>query len=1236
MSTFVRTANGTVRYTDDLGNPYGLSPSNNIIPAANDPNVIYISDETSPSSFKDSLRVDWRSITVPSGLTSRNELINQLVDDFFFRLGGSGSGRIVFVFDSSVERDAFFTNNLPELFPGLNIITAGDVEIWTGENRPSSYVSTNWHETGIALNAAEIKTIYESNLNTNAFTDVFLEILGKLSIEANGDIRSSVTFIFPPGSIQIGDTVMSSGGRVVTVRSGTTGNRGSIVIQRYDANGFMHPTFPDPEMSAQAFDIQVANQDVSSGITATNVRQVVQADVQFQKVQFKPNGALPTSFTFEVRLSPAGDTIYQELVLTADLTDLGGGTFELDLINNPAQFDAGSSVYIRIAGLDLFGGNGFTGSDTIRFGDASKSNFFPWLRSVSVPIRRLRFASEDFVLAQRGGFNSQRGFNVFNDGFTIDNTNIVTYEDRNNIYAAKIDKIVDVFLPSDADITAANVSYPVAFEFTHLGGTAVIPGNNLLRIYIADGDIRLSADSPAALRINQVAVITKAAAGADWVASVSLLDPMSTLLPSGVFDLQVNREVDIPTIDTDLAGLTIDAGHAFIVRTGGDRFGADIEVRDVIVALVGTPSLAANSDDWLVLSSKIGRSLTTDEVLFFNQVVRDGIRFDLSSNVFVNPANVIIQSHEATGVPVRSNFVLTPNTQNEETVILGNVPVQFSSLTGGRLTLQYNIITFNTGGFLPEFRSLKFDYGNGIVFNFDVRNQPTDGLVTLSIEIPNVDYSTALNNNPIVSLVYIERGFQWLGTIMVSSMINTLKGTLHDSIIALINSETLTLQQDLNNDVTRIDNSLVAVNKSLQDIAGRLDDEILNLPDDVVGILKNDITLTQEDNVTKAPSDYNRQLGGMMTIGAIEEENTPVQSAGLTTTANINQSGVTRRGMKLFYPITDITDGADLIRSNTGGVMRSLVTRVGNNLVAKQRIPAHGGGLRNVIHYPAPPNNFGAPGRWFLLNLKTATFQPVAAEISLTNEIPIVVTTVTIYTRILVNGNRVDSETHTLQVGGVDSSITFVENSGGELVSVTIRYRSTFNDIEVQAVPQNVTGLAIADLEFRAEWNEVITEAAFPETTADHIIAPYNQNGLIPIAIKPNIARVGDNAATMVVVTENAEIDTGYGFTLLFGSGDGGAIEILSEDTPVFDLNFDTNQLILTNLTARIMNPFFGLFTENHTHESVVHLDTQLSTQDKDGNVMTIGTDVILNDVDDNSQYRLTIDKGELVITLIV
>lgn len=84
MSTFERLTNGNVKYTDESGRSYGLSPANNIVPVPNDSNLLEITPALNASS-PTSLIIDWRDVTSPT-VTSRNNLIDELNTNFFFRV----------------------------------------------------------------------------------------------------------------------------------------------------------------------------------------------------------------------------------------------------------------------------------------------------------------------------------------------------------------------------------------------------------------------------------------------------------------------------------------------------------------------------------------------------------------------------------------------------------------------------------------------------------------------------------------------------------------------------------------------------------------------------------------------------------------------------------------------------------------------------------------------------------------------------------------------------------------------------------------------------------------------------------------------------------------------------------------------------------------------------------------------------------------------------------------------
>lgn len=372
--------------------------------------------------------------TITQIVQSINEIVNFS--------GGSVSIAIPdnLIFADAAARDAYFPSRLDELITGLEIILEDNGESpservlqrWLGANNPSTYPSNAgsfWHTLGgDELTASEIKTLYESNSNTNALTDADRAILDNLSLD-NGQIRSDVTFIFPPGSVRIGDGIISSAARSASIRSASTGNMGLFNIQLFNDTQFSKSTTFDNTQVSATFDIQTTLENINSGTTETNIRQVVQNATFFRRIRFKPQGGTVTSnFTFEIRLAQNGEPVYSETVQPSDLTNLGNGVFELNL-ENPSIFDALSSVYIRIAGISLLGG-AFDGSDNVRFGDATKSNFFPWLQSVSIPVVRQNIVDEDGIV---GVLNSKTGDD------RLDSTSIkgqivkdITYNNPNN------------------------------------------------------------------------------------------------------------------------------------------------------------------------------------------------------------------------------------------------------------------------------------------------------------------------------------------------------------------------------------------------------------------------------------------------------------------------------------------------------------------------------------------------------------------------------------------------------------------------------------------------------------------------------------------------------------------------------------------------------------------------------------------------------------------------------------
>jgi len=338
--------------------------------------------------------------TVTELVQSINEIVNF----------SGGSVSIIpdnLIFADAAARDAYFDpDRLDELITGLEILLEDDgsgnriIERWVGESSPPSYPATPadfWVAIGgSSLTAAQIKVLYESNPETNALVDEALAILNKLSLEPNGDIKSSASFIFPPGSAQVGDSKISSGGRAVVTESLSTGNKGAFGIQLFDDTSYKKATVFDPSQTSAQFPVQDTDDSVVSGIRNNNFSQIVQADVQFMAIQFKPEGGIISqAFKFTIRInSLTTPPSYEETVELTDpnLSDLGGGVWQLKL-NNPNIYDAGFRVYIESQDISLLGGNGFNGP--VLFGDTTNNNFFPYLEAVSIPINRLDVLTEE-------------------------------------------------------------------------------------------------------------------------------------------------------------------------------------------------------------------------------------------------------------------------------------------------------------------------------------------------------------------------------------------------------------------------------------------------------------------------------------------------------------------------------------------------------------------------------------------------------------------------------------------------------------------------------------------------------------------------------------------------------------------------------------------------------------------------------------------------------------------------
>ncbi len=457
-------------------------------------------------------------------------------------------------------------------------------------------------------------------------------------------------------------------------------------------------------------------------------------------------------------------------------------------------------------------------------------------------------------------FNSGRSFVRFNDGFTIDNSNLAAFEDKNIIYTAKNDKPLDgatrpdVFLPTDADIAAAGESYPVTFEFTHLGGTTRSTTSNLVRFFF-EGEII------GQLLRDDAAVIVKTGVGVDYEVSTGTFSPGDTILPTGVFNLKVNTPInDVATIADELSGVSVVPGDAFLVEMGGMWSGLTVPNNSILVAVVNSPSLldSAANNDWLLLDNPRVNAKSAALLANFDQ---KGILFEASRNVQVDPSNVFEFSSEATGVPQLR--VLGTNSQGSgRSITYTNVPIQFADLVGGRLMINLNFNITSLSGFAPSFTSVRLQYPGGIEFTFPVTGAPINGNYIAAIDIPNVDYTSALSQDCTLTLFFDFFGESFLGGYTVLDVVNTSKGRLHDAIASLIVTESMPLEARLQAQIDTITGELGSDEASFAAIQDR------------ISPYRNNVSLSPDVNVRYLDSTGSDNFPSVSAMTAVNPLNT--------------------------------------------------------------------------------------------------------------------------------------------------------------------------------------------------------------------------------------------------------------------------------------------------------------------------------------------------------------------------
>lgn len=416
--------------------------------------------------------------------------------------------------------------------------------------------------------------------------------------------------------------------------------------------------------------------------------------------------------------------------------------------------------------------------------------------------------------------------------------------------------------------------------------------------------------------------------------------------------------------------------------------------------------------------------------------------------------------------------------------------------------------------------------------------------------------------------------------------------------------ETATIEQ-----VVQERNDIQALKGQVERIDSELEHAALNLPDELVQVLDNEVTVTEESNPVIVATEYNNQLAGATntTQTVFYEPDANAGSGGTLNSRPFNLLAGDQVRRKLVYINPQTLFNQNYLTAFDGSTGRDLISYAQGDFFAKVFVPAIPAGSTTTTIYPAPATRISGAGIWQTID--ALTFQngvPVteADELFFTRNLPTSTTTLTIQYRGHANGNLFGANTITLaNVGGAQDAITsFSINDGSETAFVEVFYRAAHRDIRVSVTERVNAGLpTINDIQVILSYDETRTVPATPATTRDVFLESATGQTHV-FAIKPS------STNTLVIVGSEAEVDTGYTYTTLFGASETGNLILATENGIYFNYeDFDPISGTVVDLINHASLPQYGLFSTEYTHETVVSLGTQLVVLDSSGATRNVG-----------------------------
>ena len=466
--------------------------------------------------------------------------------------------------------------------------------------------------------------------------------------------------------------------------------------------------------------------------------------------------------------------------------------------------------------------------------------------------------------------------------------------------------------------------------------------------------------------------------------------------------------------------------------------------------------------------------------------------------------------------------------------------------------------------------------------SFGLTNITTGSIVALDQSEPIVDVVESLSVSGVTYFVYRVTG-------ITSGHVFEVERTTTERVVAWAND-----LDNLQDDIDRID--------------AELSHAALNLPDALVQVLENEVSVTEEDKPTVIATAYNIGLASGSGQKVFYETNPNAPSGGVLASKPFSDLSGDRVRRKLMYlPSGTTYANQAYLTAFDGTTGRELIRYVNGVFNAKVFVPAKSATSSEETIYPAPSTRVSGAGIW--INIPALTFingvpVPEADEVFFTRNIPTTATELTIDYRGHANGNVFGTGSTTLDNvgGGSDAFANFTLNAGSESASVEVRWSASDRNIRVSVTEHVNAGLpTINDIEVILSWKETRTIPSTPATTRDVPLEYEHPQGQV-FAIKPS------PTGSLILVGDRAEIDMGYSYATLFGAGETGHLITPVEQATYLNYeDFEPITTTVTDLENHATLPQFGLFTTEYTHATIVGLDTQLTVRDASGKLRNVG-----------------------------